>query len=244
MENEDLLKGHPIEEISRWGRDIPYGIGRQECPYSNPATTASTRESMFSATRNIGIRAVRPAFFFRRPGAIQQRLNSTVKKAYEPTKSELDSASKLSWEQFLALRKQQRRIGGLGSIAAALLTMAGSFSYFSQIEIDPTETLFGLDIFTVYIGAILCTGFVGFMFGPAVIGDPLFALLNRKTMGTYSIKQKLFLKHIAKMRVDASRQSMNNPVPDYYGEKIGSLKDYRQWLRDCNEYRRKANEFL
>lgn len=196
------------------------------------------------AARNIGIRVMKPSFFFKRPTSFQQRFNSTLKKAYEPTKHEVELASKINWEDFLSLRKQQRRIGAFGSIAAAILTMAGSFSYLSQIEIDPTETLFGLDIFTVYIGAILCTGFVGFMFGPSLIGDPMFALLNRKMMGTYRIKQKLFLKHIAKMRVDASRQSMNNPVPDYYGEKIGSLQDYRQWLRDCNEYRRKAREFL
>lgn len=202
---------------------------------------------MFAA-RNIGIRVMKPSFFFNKPSlrlkSIQKRFNSTAKKSYEPSKEELALARNMTWEEFLTLRKNQRRIGGFGSIAAAILTMAGSFSYLSQIEIDPTETLFGLDIFTVYVGAILCTGFVGFMFGPSLIGDPLFALLNRNVMNTYKIKQKLFLKHIAKMRVDASRQSMNNPVPDYYGEKIGSLKDYRQWLRDCNEYRRKAKEFL
>lgn len=177
--------------------------------------------------------------------SFNKRFNSTSsKKDYEPTAQEAEIASKMTWEQFLSLRKQQRRLGGIGSIAAAILTMLGSFSYLSQVEIDPTETFFGLDIFTCYIGAILCTGFAGFLFGPSIIGDPLFAILNRKSMPVFKIKQKLFLKHIAKMRVDASRQSMNNPVPDYYGEKIGSLKDYRQWLRDCNEYRRKANEFL
>lgn len=198
------------------------------------------------ATRNIGIKMMKPSLFLNKSSIrlFQKRLSSTVKKSYEPTSTELNLAKKMSWEEFLSLRKQQRRIGAFGSIAAAILTMATSFSYLSQIEIDPTETLFGLDIFTVYVGGILCTGFVGFMFGPSLIGDPLFALVNRKIMGTYRIKQKLFLKHIAKMRVDASRQSMNNPVPDYYGEKIGSLKDYRQWLRDCNEYRRKAKEFL
>ncbi|TID22553.1 hypothetical protein CANINC_003328 [Pichia inconspicua] len=192
----------------------------------------------------IGVRMARPSLLFPKPTRLQFRLNSTIKKAYEPTKSEVEAASKMSWEQFLNLRKVQKRYGIVGSILAALLAMGGSFTYFSTIEIDPTETLFGLDIFTVYVGAILCTGFVGFMFGPSLIGDPLFALMNRNIMNTYKVKQKLFLKHIAKMRVDASRQSVNNPVPDYYGENIGSLKDYRQWLRDCNEYRRKAKEFL
>lgn len=192
----------------------------------------------------IGIRMVRPSLVFKKPVNFQSRFNSTIKNAATPAKAELDAASKMSWEDYLNLRKVQKRTGLAGSVIAAVLTMGCSFTYLSTIEIDPTETLFGLDIFTVYIGAILCTGFVGFMFGPSLIGDPLFSLMNRSAMGSYRIKQKLFLKHIAKMRVDASRQSMNNPVPDYYGENIGSLKDYRQWLRDCNEYRRKAQQFL
>ncbi|KGK35146.1 hypothetical protein JL09_g5704, partial [Pichia kudriavzevii] len=105
------------------------------------------------ATRNItiGVRTLRPTSFLKTRSFLQQRLQSTLKKSYEPTKSELDIASKMSWEQFLTMRKQQRRLGGIGSIAAAILAMGASFSYFSQIEIDPTETLFGLDIFTVYI---------------------------------------------------------------------------------------------
>jgi hypothetical protein len=32
-------------------------------------------------------------------------------------------------------------------------------------------------------------------------------------------------------------------VPDYYGEKIGSMKGYRQWLRDQATYRRKAGAY-
>ena len=32
-----------------------------------------------------------------------------------------------------------------------------------------------------------------------------------------------------KNRVDPSRQSVSNPVPDYYCEKVGNLKQYRQW---------------
>lgn len=199
------------------------------------------------AVRNIGIRVAKPSLLFKSNILTGLRFNSSLASKhskYEPTHEELELAQKLTWEEFLKLRKQQGRLGTVGSIAAAFLSMGGAFSYFSTIEIDPTEMLFGLDIFTVYIGAILSTGFIGFMVGPSLVGDPLFALLNRNIMKTYNVKQKLFLKHIAKMRVDASRQSMNNPVPDYYGEKISSLKDYRQWLRDCNEYRRKAKQFL
>lgn len=45
-------------------------------------------------------------------------------------------------------------------------------------------------------------------------------------------KEREFHRHIKKNRVDPTLQSTSNPVPDFYGEKIGSIKEYRQWLRD------------
>jgi import inner membrane translocase subunit TIM23 len=35
-------------------------------------------------------------------------------------------------------------------------------------------------------------------------------------------------------------QTATNPAPDYYAEKVGSLRQYRSWLRDQNIFRRKA----
>jgi len=33
-------------------------------------------------------------------------------------------------------------------------------------------------------------------------------------------------------------------VPDYYGEKIGSVADYRRWLKDQRAFTRKKNKNL
>jgi import inner membrane translocase subunit TIM23 len=49
-----------------------------------------------------------------------------------------------------------------------------------------------------------------------------------------------FYRHIVRYRSDVSLNSIRNPVPDYYGEKIGSLHDYRRWLRRQREHRRKG----
>ena len=57
-------------------------------------------------------------------------------------------------------------------------------------------------------------------------------------------REKEFLTRIRKNRVDASSQSMSNPVPDYYGEKIGSVKDYRQWLKDQRAFKLKREKFF
>jgi len=32
---------------------------------------------------------------------------------------------------------------------------------------------------------------------------------------------------------------MSNPVPDYYGEKIGSVADFRNWMKDQRAYNKK-----
>ncbi len=55
---------------------------------------------------------------------------------------------------------------------------------------------------------------------------------------------KEFHKHIVKNRADPTANSVRNPVPDYYGEKIKSVSEYRKWLRKQREYRRKATFFV
>jgi len=59
-------------------------------------------------------------------------------------------------------------------------------------------------------------------------------------MNLIELKDREFHQRIKRRRVDPSSQSATNPVPDFYGEKIGTLHQYRQWLRDQARYRRKA----
>ncbi|SAM06853.1 hypothetical protein [Absidia glauca] len=53
-------------------------------------------------------------------------------------------------------------------------------------------------------------------------------------------RDKTFYEHIKKNRADARLNSIRNPVPDYYGEKIQSVEDYRSWLRKQREHHRKG----
>lgn len=55
---------------------------------------------------------------------------------------------------------------------------------------------------------------------------------------------KEFYKHIVRNRADPSSNSARNPIPDYYGEKIKSVSEYRTWLRKHREYRRKAKFYV
>jgi mitochondrial import inner membrane translocase subunit TIM23 len=57
-------------------------------------------------------------------------------------------------------------------------------------------------------------------------------------------KEKEFYSRIKKYRVDPSASSLANPVPDFYGEKISSVKGYRQWLKDQRAFNKKRQTFV
>ncbi|KAH3681803.1 hypothetical protein WICPIJ_007242 [Wickerhamomyces pijperi] len=152
-------------------------------------------------------------------------------------------ADQITWVDFFKLRKQQRNINVGSSIATALIGSTISWSYISQVEIDPTQMIFGFDPFMIYFAGFLATSGVGYLFGP-FLGEVIFNMKNSKQLPIFKAKQKLFLEKIKDKRVNPAFQSFNNPVPDYYGEKIHSLKSYKQWLRDNNAYTRKSQEFL
>jgi len=47
-----------------------------------------------------------------------------------------------------------------------------------------------------------------------------------------------------KYRADPASSSPQNPIPDYYGEKISSVKDYRRWRKDQKAFKLKKTKNL
>ncbi|WFD06881.1 TIM23 complex component [Malassezia vespertilionis] len=137
----------------------------------------------------------------------------------------------LPWDTYLRLRKQRRMVGIVATIPTMLLTAVFSGSYFLTQEVEPGQMLFGIDPLFVNIGATLACVGAGWLIGPS-IGNVAWSLFHRHKAAQIAQRDRQFYQHIRKMRADPSRQVMHNPVPDYYGEKIGSLHAYRQWLRD------------
>ncbi|SCV01768.1 LAMI_0G13586g1_1 [Lachancea mirantina] len=148
-----------------------------------------------------------------------------------------------NWNDFFKLRKQERKINLGSSIVSAFVGCNISWGYLSTMQIDPTQMIMGFDPLMVVSAALVASGALGYLFGP-LFGTYIFKMRHKDRLNDYNGKTKEFLKHVVANRVDSSSQSFSNPVPDYYGEKIGSLKEYRQWLRDCHAFRRKAKEFL
>jgi len=64
-------------------------------------------------------------------------------------------------------------------------------------------------------------------------------MLHRKNFPEFLTKERAFFERIKKHRVDPRGAGTNNPVPDYYGEKVSSVVGYRRWLKDQRAFNRK-----
>ncbi|GAA5882419.1 hypothetical protein JCM3774_001834 [Rhodotorula dairenensis] len=145
----------------------------------------------------------------------------------------------LDWPTYLALRRSQRLYGLVASIPTTALGFSAGAGYFATIESDPTDLVFGVEPVYVYAAATLGCVALGWLAGPTV-GGAMWRLTHRGVGKAMEAKDKEFFKHVSRWRADPTRQSATNPAPDYYAEKVGSLRQYRSWLRDQNIFRRKA----
>ncbi|UZJ53107.1 hypothetical protein CBS101457_002427 [Exobasidium rhododendri] len=192
---------------------------------SSPASASTSRSSRSSSSSS-------PS-----PSSSSSPSTSNTAAKTLPTSDSLKYS--LPWNRYLQLRKQRRVAGIVTTVPTTFLAALSSGSYFLTQEIDPTNTIAGID--PVYVYALLtlsCTG-LGYLIGPTV-GSSIWSLFHSKHKKEIESKDQDFYQHISAMRVDPSRQTMQNRLPDHYGEKIGSIEDYRQWLRDQAAFKRKA----
>ncbi|MCJ1377886.1 TIM23 complex component [Xylographa soralifera] len=149
----------------------------------------------------------------------------------------------LTWNRFLHLRAIRRRFNLFASITTSLATTATGISLLSQQDMDKLGTLlFGLDpIMAMGVGAVGC-GALGWLLGPFA-GNAAFSMWYRRLGPDMAVKEREFYQRIKRYRADPSSQSMANPMPDYYGEKISSVQGYRQWLKDQRAFTKKRQSY-
>ncbi|KAJ7080413.1 mitochondrial import protein Pam17 [Mycena belliarum] len=163
------------------------------------------------------------------------RVKSTQATAATPA----STGTELNWVEYLEIRRRRRQWQTIFTIPCSMIGFLGGSFYFGSLQTDPLKPIMGIDPMMFYGGCtLLCMG-AGYVVGPS-IGSAVWRISNRNSLAIIDARDREFYKHVAKNRVDAALQSATNPVPDYYGEKIGSLRQYRQWLRDQAKYRRKA----
>ena len=101
------------------------------------------------------------------------------------------------------------------TIPTTALAALGSGSLFLTQELDPTNSIAGIDPVYVSVAAVLaCTG-IGWLVGPT-LGSSLWTATHRAQMPEIQRKDADFYEHVKRNRVDPSRQSVQNPVPDFY----------------------------
>ena len=96
----------------------------------------------------------------------------------------------------------------------------------------PTDPFISLGI------ATFAATLFGWLISP-FFGNAIWRALHRSQVVEFMKKERAFFERIKKHRVDPRGASTNNPVPDYYGEKVASVEGYRRWLKDQRAFNRK-----
>ncbi|KAI9884164.1 MAG: hypothetical protein M1823_004053 [Watsoniomyces obsoletus] len=166
-------------------------------------------------------------------------LNTTTTQKPNSHISSIDPKHRLDWNTFFRLRKVRRRYDVVSSVFTSAGGLYIGFYILSNYNLDTSGgNVFGLDPF-VFLGlGTVAFGALGWLVGPSA-GNAVFGLIYRRHAKQMAQKEKGLYARIKLYRVDPSAQSFANPVPDYYGEKIGSVAGYRQWLKDQRAYNRK-----
>ena len=164
-----------------------------------------------------------------------------AKKQIKPTPSSANvgvGQPALDWNTFFKLRVRRRRfqlffsiVGGIGAGAAGAILLGQGYAepLVQQVPLDP--------FFTLGLMTFACAG-LGWLIGPS-IGGEIFYLINRRFKLQMRQKESEFLVRVRRNRADPTNSNAGNPVPDFYGEKIQSVKGYRQWLRDQRAFNKK-----
>jgi hypothetical protein len=85
----------------------------------------------------------------------------------------------LSWDEFLRLRRQRRLAGLIASFPTAILGLYGGGWYFATQELDPTQTILGMDPYIMSVVFTAGCGLFGWLMGPTV-GRGVWHLVHRK----------------------------------------------------------------
>ncbi|KAF2239311.1 Pam17-domain-containing protein [Viridothelium virens] len=157
------------------------------------------------------------------------------------------SPPRLPWHEFFRLRKRRRQLTLSSSVVGSALFFYGGVSFLSTFDLAdvPGAATLGLDPFILLGLETFGFAVVGWLAGP-VAGEALFRVLvvGGRGAGEFQAKEREFFARIKKHRADPANSSVQNPVPDYYGEKISGVKDYRRWLKDQRAFNLKRQKNL
>lgn len=168
------------------------------------------------------------------------RRASTTADAIRANPKQSPTNTILDWNAFFRLRTSRRRYTLASSVVSSILVTGSAFVFLSTqpemadeiTKLMPLEPVISMGILT------FAATFFGWLIGP-IFGNAVWKLFHRSRLPEFVVKDKAFFERIKRHRVNPMGASTNNPVPDYYGEKIGSVSGYRRWLKDQRAFNRK-----
>ncbi|GAM82481.1 hypothetical protein ANO11243_004610 [Dothideomycetidae sp. 11243] len=208
-------------------------------------TTLSSTTSVWSLSRALVCTSKTSGIIRSQPSKLSVTAFSTSAQRSEATPIQTSTANRsatITWDEFLKLRRTRRYVNLVASLGTAVGSVAAAVPIAMQYELeDKIAAATGLDPFYALGIMITALGGFGWLMGPFV-GNAGFLMWNRKIRGDIAKREREFYNHIKRFRADPTSSSVSNPVPDYYGEKITSVADYRRWLKDQRAFNRKKSK--
>ncbi|KAM0701147.1 hypothetical protein Q7P35_011508 [Cladosporium inversicolor] len=214
----------------------------------NRVFAAPAPSKAFFTTSTAPLKQIRPSITSYIPaGRIAAQCRpQTIRNASttsKPAASATPAPEILTWNRFFDLRRKRRFINLGASVVTAVITVGVAAPIIANQDIDTWGAqISGMDPFVVLGVTTFTVAIAGWMCGPT-FGTAGFKLWAGRRGWNKAIaeKEKSFYARIKRYRADPSSSSPQNPIPDYYGEKIASVKDYRRWLKDQRVFNRKKN---
>jgi hypothetical protein len=126
----------------------------------------------------------------------------------------------------------RQRVAG---VPGAMGAMAAFSLYTGTLDLQPTDTVLGMDPMVGLGVAGLGCGVAGF-FAASVLSGVAWRLARPQLAAQLELRQRQYHAHVSRMRAPAETLPISGGgggvvTPDFYGEKVGSVADYRTWLR-------------
>ncbi|KAI9325020.1 mitochondrial import protein Pam17-domain-containing protein [Zopfochytrium polystomum] len=164
-------------------------------------------------------------------------------KAAAASSSPLSPSGVLTWTEYFRIRRAIRVGERTGAgIGGGVGFLASSYYFMAVIDFDPNP-IFGVDPSLIYAAAIFGIGFASAAAGTLAGAAGTRAAQGSSVLRAVDQREREFFERVKSVRPADVRMSLQNPLPDYYAEKVTSLQDYRAWLRKQREYRIKTEGF-
>eukprot|EP00048_Salpingoeca_helianthica_P017193 m.235997 g.235997 ORF g.235997 m.235997 type:complete len:219 (+) comp20387_c0_seq1:96-752(+) len=139
----------------------------------------------------------------------------------------------LPFNTYMQAKKRVRNIAYITAIPFLPLGVIGTSIAMAELYPDllnpqnqDVPTFWGIDPMFVMSAAVFVSALASYMVGVTAVRS-VWRLFNSQTAAAMKAREEDFLRRVAKHRTVGNRQS-----DDYYGDKVKSIADYRQWLRD------------